>query len=171
MAGEDYRIELFVFPDGTTVEMLVFEDGSLASADRLRERARQAAGTGGAGAGREAGGGVSPGAGAPGRAAAAARRGDDPCVCPVCASDLVQPVDWVQRGRGTWEVRLRCPECETARRMVLGREAVERLNRVLYQTTQALAREAAEFERRNFLDEAEKFIWALRRDLIAPDDF
>ena len=35
-------------------------------------------------------------------------------VCPDCASELVYPVAWEQADRASWEVSLRCPNCEWA---------------------------------------------------------
>ena len=32
--------------------------------------------------------------------------------CPSCSSTLVQPVNWHEQGGGSWNVELRCPECE-----------------------------------------------------------
>ena len=66
---------------------------------------------------------------------------------------------------------LRCPECETRREVVLGRAAVEQLNRELYHGAKAIAREAERLSRRNFEDEAERIVTALERDLIQPMDF
>ena len=51
------------------------------------------------------------------------------------------------------------------------REAVEELNRTLYRHAQALARQADSLSRRNFEEEAEKFVRALACDLILPMDF
>jgi hypothetical protein len=155
---EDYKIELFVFPDGSQIEMIVF--------DRARGR-----------------GGAAPAA--PSKAPARTKTAPSPCCvpapapvdetdaghCPVCGSALVYPVDWDRSGPGSWTLALRCPECETRREVTLGRASVEHLNRELYQGAQALAREADRLTRRNFEDEVERFVTALERDLILPMDF
>ena len=89
----------------------------------------------------------------------------------MCHGDLVHPVDWRRAGDSTCHLRLRCPECETERSVVLGRPEVERLNRELYHGTQALAREAQRVGRQNLEEEARRFIVALRRGDIQPIDF
>lgn len=161
MRDESYKIELFVFPDGTSVEMIVFE-----RAERRRRTATPAAPA------------VQAQNAAPRRAPAPA-----PCcappppedpeahICPVCGSKLVYPVDWERSGDAAWTLQLRCPECETRREVTLGRASVEHFNRELYQGAQAMAREAERLSRRNFEDEAERIVAALQGDLIQPMDF
>jgi hypothetical protein len=164
-SDEEYRIELFIFPDGTSMEMIVFDredapartgpaerrdcEGSCGNhRDALREPAvRQAPPA----AGPQADGEVH--------------------VCPLCGSALVYPVDWLKNDESTWNLNLRCPNCETQREITLGREGVEAFNRELYHGAQALAREAAIVTRRNFEEEAQKIVVALGRDLIQPMDF
>jgi len=170
-AMDDFRIELFIFPDGTAVEMMVF--------DRP-----------GPGSGHPA-----PSASAPGRAdrhgasaPAIAPSAPSLCtvqhgpdapdattvdahVCPVCRGELVHPVEWERVGDAVWRLRLRCPECETERAVEMGRPQVEQLNRELYHGAQALAREAERLGRQNFEDEARRFVAALQRGDIEPIDF
>ena len=161
MRNADHRIEVFIFPDGTRVEMIVFD-----AATRARSAAQAAQASAG------------PAAAAPTRAAPAPCRvppppQEDPDAhhCPVCRSPLVYPVDWDRSGPASWTMILRCPECETRREVTLGRASVEELNRELYQGAQAIAREADLLTRRNFEDEVERMVAALERDLILPMDF
>jgi hypothetical protein len=151
---EDTRIELFVFPDGTEIEVMVFEraggGGSTRPPARRVPRARPAPCN----------------EGAPEAALEC-----DPGVCPVCGGHLVYPVDWRRSGEAVWDLSLRCPDCETRRTVTLGRESVEELNRRLYRGNQAVAREAQQISRRNFEEEAEKLISALETGLIQPMDF
>jgi hypothetical protein len=143
MRNADYKIELFVFPDGTRVEMIVFDSAAETRAVP-----------------------------APCRVPAPPPPEDpDAHHCPVCRSPLVYPVDWERSGPASWTMILRCPECETRREVTLGRASVEELNRELYQGAQAIAREADRLTRRNFEDEAERMVAALKRDLILPMDF
>ncbi len=152
--NDDYKIELFVFPDGTAVEMIVFDgagDGHsrAAASETLHEAPCHIPPT-------------------------PLPRGDDDAevrVCPVCGGGLVYPVDWQRCGEAAWNLELRCPDCETRREVTLGRAAVEQFNRDLYHGAQTIAREAAQMMRRNFEDEAEKILVALERDLILPMDF
>lgn len=155
-ARQNYRIELFVFPDGESVELMVF--------DKARSRSTAAPATRAV---------VPPGP-APGPCCAPPpppREEVEAHRCPVCGSELVYPEDWDRSGQTSWTLRLRCPECETRREVTLGRASVEQLNRELYFGAQALAREADQLMRRNFEDEVELIVAALERDLILPMDF
>jgi hypothetical protein len=156
VSHEDYKIELFVFPDGTQVEMIVFDPAA-------RRR----------------------GAAAPAKAATKTKAAPAPCCmpapappedadvhhCPLCRSTLVYPIDWDRCGPASWTLILRCPECETRREVILGRASVEEFNRELYHGSQAIARAADKMTRRNFEDEADRIVAALERDLILPMDF
>jgi hypothetical protein len=144
-----YRIELFVFPDGTSVEMIVFD-----------KTAQQR-------------GAAMPAAPPAPCCVPAPGPGDDAGVrtCPACGSTLVYPVEWERSGESSWTMTLRCPECETRREVLLGRASVEQFNRELYHGAQLIAREAERMSRRNFEDEVERIVVALERDLIQPMDF
>ncbi|NLE22605.1 MAG: hypothetical protein GX624_07495 [Actinobacteria bacterium] len=159
MSREDYRIELFVFPDGSEVEMIVF--------DRPARTASARSASGRTGASRQTK--VAP----PPCRVQAPPPSEDPDAgrCPACGSALVYPVDWERSGPAAWSLLLRCPDCETRRTVTLGRESVEHLNRELYRSAQALAREADRVARRNFEDDVDRIVAALRADLILPMDF
>ena len=173
-AMDDFKIELFIFPDGTAVEMMVFDHtapdpGHPAPSAPAPGRADRHAAA-------EAPAPAAPAAQSP----CAVDHGPDPSVvaspaeahvCPVCHGDLVHPVDWERTGDTAWRLRLRCPECETERTVMMGRPEVEHLNRELYHGTQELAREAQRVSRQNFEEEARHFIAALHRGDIEPIDF
>jgi DNA-directed RNA polymerase subunit RPC12/RpoP len=160
VSGQSYKIELFVFPDGTSVEMIVFD------ADRRRDACAPASP---APRPRTADMPATPPA--PCRVPPPPREDPDAHTCPVCGSRLVYPVDWERSGDAAWTLQLRCPECETRREVTLGRASVEQINRELYHGAQAMAHEAERLTRRNFEDEAERIVAALERDLIQPMDF
>jgi DNA-directed RNA polymerase subunit RPC12/RpoP len=161
MRDESYKIELFVFPDGTPVEMIVFDPAVRRC--RTATRPAPAVQSQNASAARQA-----P---SPCRAPAPPQEDPEAYTCPVCGSRLVYPVDWERSGNAAWTLQLRCPECETRREVTLGRASVEHFNRELYQGAQAMAREAERLSRRNFEDEVERIAVALERDLIQPMDF
>ena len=161
MRDESYKIELFVFPDGTSVEMIVFDAG----------RRRRGAATPAAPAVQHAERRPARQRPAPCCAPPPPREDPDAHTCPVCGSRLVYPVDWERSGDAAWTLQLRCPECETRREVTLGRASVEHFNRELYHGAQAMAREAERLSRRNFEDEVERIVVALERDLIQPMDF
>lgn len=163
--GDEYRIELFIFPDGTEMEMIVFERGDAPA--HIGITARHDCGDG-SGDRRDARREPTVKQAPP--AARPAFEGEAH-VCPVCGSRLVYPVDWHRNDEATWNLTLRCPNCEIQRDITLGRASVEELNRELYHGAQALTREADIVSRRNFEEEAQKIVAALGRDLIQPMDF
>ena len=173
MSHEDYKIELFVFPDGTQVEMIVFDPATNGrGAAGLRHPSQSPS--------SDAAAASAPVPNAPAQTACAAapccvptppREDPDARRCPVCRSTLVYPLDWDRSGPASWTLVLRCPECETRREVTLGRASVEEFNRELYHGARAMARAADRMTRRNFEDEAERIVVALQRDLILPMDF
>lgn len=152
-----YKIELFVFPDGTSVEMMVFDEvrqGRATPAPKTAPTPHPKA--------------------APGPCCVPPpppHDGEEAHKCPVCGGSMVYPVDWDRIGQASWTLQLRCPDCETQREVTLGRASVEQFNRELYFGAQALAREADRLTRRNFEDEVDRIVAALERDLILPMDF
>jgi hypothetical protein len=168
VSTDNYKIELFIFPDGMSVELMVFD----------RTRSREAAAPAPTVQPAVAAAQCSTSAAAPPKAAPAPCRVPPPPLedgeahrCPVCDSELVYPTDWDRSGQSSWTLHLRCPECETRREVTVGRAGVEQLNRELYFGAQALAREADQMMRRNFEDEVDRIVIALERDLILPMDF
>ncbi len=177
MQDHDFRIEFFVFPDGTEIEMLVFEKPTertrtLSEAGETRcdrpalheEPARHTAAQ------------VAPEATGAGAEPAADQKepppdGGEYHVCPICHGELVYPIVWFRANDTAWQLRMRCPECETEREVIAGRADVEDLNRRLYRGSQELAKAADEMSRRNFEEEAAKLVAALELDLILPMDF
>jgi hypothetical protein len=160
VSHEDYKIEVFVFPDGTQVEMIVFDP-----AGRARGAAAPA---------KPAAKAATQTKAVPGPCCVPApplAEDEDAHSCPVCRSTLVYPIDWDRCGPASWTMILRCPECETRREVTLGRASVEEFNRELYHGAQAIARAADTMTRRNFEDEADRIVAALERDLILPMDF
>jgi hypothetical protein len=177
--GPEYRVELFVFPDGLSVELMVFDE----PADRA-SRGSSTHGRAGRAPEPQAPPALSPtDASQPfaGGAAAHTRNAQDttPCVargvearrCPVCGGELVYPLDWRRTSKTSWTLRLRCPDCETMRDVLMERPDVEELNRHLYRAHQAVAEESRNLARRNFEEEAERFVAALASGLIQPIDF
>jgi hypothetical protein len=149
---DDYRVELFIFPDGMAIEMIVFDQDQDDAQPQPAAVAQQA----------EV---------ATAQTESHAQGGVQVNVCPVCHSALVYPTDWQRTGSATWELSLRCPNCETQRTITLDREGVERFNKVLYEGSEALARQSEQLTRLHFEEEAQRFVRALDEDLILPMDF
>jgi hypothetical protein len=164
--SEDERRELFIFPDGSAVEVIVFAAQSAPSQTPSRPTCEHDAGP----AARESQADVRPTA-----TQAPPPAGQEPGgaahECPLCGCDLVYPLDWERNREASWNLVLRCPNCEMQRRVVLGREGVEAFNREIYLGSKTLAREADAMTRRNFAEEAAKLVEALALDLILPMDF
>lgn len=92
-------------------------------------------------------------------------------VCGACTSPLVQPVAWSETGDERWKIQLRCPECEHRRTGEFGRADVEAYDAHLNRGTQAVAAELRRVASDRFAEEVDRFVCALRDDLILPVDF
>jgi len=73
--------------------------------------------------------------------------------CPDCTSTLVYPTDWEQADGDSWELALRCPNCE------------------LDKGTQVLVRDLKHLMHANMEDDVERFIDLLQDGHIWPIDF
>ena len=92
-------------------------------------------------------------------------------VCPECRSELVYPVDWQEAGRASWEVSLRCPNCEWALTGVFGELEIQRFDEILDHGTEELVSDLRELTRSNMEEDVERFISALTCDHLLPEDF
>jgi hypothetical protein len=108
---------------------------------------------------------------APRRGRRAATDSTELHICPECGSDFVYPLDWAQAGDVQWSVDLRCPECEWHGTGVYGQEILDRFDVELDAGTAAVIDDLADLTRANMEDEAERFLAALRDDLLLPEDF
>lgn len=105
--------------------------------------------------------------------------GDDPVApehgelhrCSECRSELVYPIRWSEAGAGTWQVTLRCPECETVRQGVFAQSAVDAFDEALETGSDTLMDHLRRLTRANMTDEGERFFAALAADAILPEDF
>ena len=92
-------------------------------------------------------------------------------VCPACRSELVYPTDWREAGRSSWEVSLRCPNCEWTLTDVFGEEAIQRFDETLDHGTEELVSDLRELTRANMEEDVERFITAIVADFVLPEDF
>jgi hypothetical protein len=95
----------------------------------------------------------------------------DLSVCRSCRSTLVYPLEWEEAGPRHWEVTLRCPECQGVERGVFDQATVDRFDEVLDAGTDAVVADLKRLMRANMEDEVERFVTALRADVILPEDF
>lgn len=92
-------------------------------------------------------------------------------ICPDCASHLVYPTDWEERGEASWDLALRCPNCEWEGGGVYEHTAVEQLDENLDSGTRALVADLRQLSRANMEEEVERFVSALQADAVLPMDF
>lgn len=92
-------------------------------------------------------------------------------VCPECSGQFVQPTDWEPAGRARWRVQLRCPECEWNGSGVHDQRTMDRFDEVLDDGTEALLDDLTHLSRAIMEEEVDRFVDALRRDLVQPEDF
>lgn len=92
-------------------------------------------------------------------------------VCPECAGGFVQPTDWEPAGRSRWRVQLRCPDCEWRGSGVHDQRTMDSFDEVLDNGTEALLDDLTHLTRAIMEEDVDRFVEALRRDLIQPDDF
>ena len=95
----------------------------------------------------------------------------DLCICEVCASDLVEPVEWEAAGPERWRVALSCPNCGYWTEGVFTQECVDRFDERLDEGTAVLLAELKALRHANLTDDAERFIGALHAGAILPEDF
>jgi RNase P subunit RPR2 len=91
--------------------------------------------------------------------------------CPSCSSVLVQPINWHEQTGGSWNVELRCPECEWWGRDSYSQSEVDTYDEELDRGGQELIEDLRALTRANMEDEADRFAAALAGDCILPEDF
>jgi hypothetical protein len=92
-------------------------------------------------------------------------------VCPDCDARLVYPVHWTEVDRASWEVTLRCPNCEWLHTGVFDQETVERFDEELDRGTDSLVDDLKRLIHANMEEDIERFSTALAGDHILPEDF
>jgi hypothetical protein len=93
------------------------------------------------------------------------------CVCEMCASELVEPVEWAAAGPDSWRVALRCPDCEYWTEGVFSQECVDRFDERLDDGTGVLLEDLKRLEQANMSEAVERFVGALEAGAILPEDF
>ena len=92
-------------------------------------------------------------------------------VCPECTGQLVYPVGWEERRGDSWEITLRCPDCEWWHTGEYHDDEVERFDDALNDGTEDLLATLRTFARANMEDDVERLVEAIHCDLILPMDF
>jgi hypothetical protein len=105
------------------------------------------------------------------RPTAPAQEDRDLCICEMCASDLVEPVEWAAAGAGCWRISLSCPNCEYWTEGVFSQECVDRFDERLDDGTAVLVNELKRLRQANMAEDVERFSRALQAGAILPEDF
>ena len=92
-------------------------------------------------------------------------------VCVNCESELVYPVQWEEASPESWQILLRCPDCEWTDSGVFPQAECDRFDDQLEAGTEALTRDFKRLVTANMAEEIERFIAALDADAIQPFDF
>ncbi len=95
----------------------------------------------------------------------------DMCNCRACNGELVQPLERYPASEGHWTALLRCPDCEQTSLGLYSQQEVDKYEDWFDEGVVALELIADLTERRNFRDEGNNFINALRAGHILPEDF
>jgi hypothetical protein len=91
--------------------------------------------------------------------------------CPECDSELVQPLSWNEAEDGHWELTLECPNCWWRTEGVFNQDQVHELEDKLDEGLAELLGDLRQLARANMSEHVERFVSALDRDLILPEDF
>ena len=92
-------------------------------------------------------------------------------VCPDCASELVQPVDWSEAPDERWNLLLSCPNCDWYAEGVYTQDQVRELEDRLDEGLADMLRDLKRLTQANMADQIDRFIIALNADYILPEDF
>lgn len=92
-------------------------------------------------------------------------------VCPQCHSDLVQPISWSETSDNRWELTIECPNCWWYEEGQYDREQVDRLEENLDDGVDEMLGDLQRLTQANMAEQIDRFISALNKDLILPEDF
>jgi hypothetical protein len=92
-------------------------------------------------------------------------------LCGHCPSELVQPVVWSEGSMSSWDVELRCPECEHREQGVFSQGEVDEYDIHLDEGMHRLLDDLRDLTRENMEAEALTFRAALAANVILPEDF
>jgi hypothetical protein len=92
-------------------------------------------------------------------------------ICPVCESDLVQPIEWSEDSDSRWQLTLECPNCLWIEHGVYDREQIEELEDRLDEGLAEMISDLQRLAQANMVDDMDRFVTALNSDLILPEDF
>jgi hypothetical protein len=139
----DHQLKRIVLPSGKTIEVVYFDHGAFSE--------------------------PRPTPAPPAKPAKQADR--ELHICVNCSSQLVYPVQWEEAGERSWNVTIRCPECEWTEAGVFTQEQCDRFDDKLECGTDSLSRDYKRLVTANMSEEIDRFAAALDADAILPVDF
>ena len=83
----------------------------------------------------------------------------------------MQPVDWAEAPAESWELTLQCPNCDWRPRACITQDQVDALEEQLDEGLAEMLADLRRLTQANMAEEIERFVAALQRDLILPEDF
>jgi hypothetical protein len=92
-------------------------------------------------------------------------------LCPRCDCDLVQPVTWSETEDGQWDLALQCPNCGWLEAGTYSRTQVENLEERMDEGLTAMIADLHRLTQANMAADIDRFIAALRADVVLPEDF
>lgn len=92
-------------------------------------------------------------------------------VCPRCACQLIQPLDWREAPQGFWELTLHCPNCDWLEEGIFDQEQIDVFEEKLDEGLTAMLSDLRRLTQSNMAEEIERFTAALHDDLVLPEDF
>ena len=92
------------------------------------------------------------------------------CAPPAPPSSSTRPPGKRPRTR-SWDVSLRCPNCEWSTVGTFEQDAVQRFDETLDRGTEALVADLRQLSRANMEADVERFIRALNAEYLLPEDF
>src|ERR1700751_2057847 len=92
-------------------------------------------------------------------------------VCPDCASELVQPIDWSGAPEDSWHLALNSPHCDWYTEGLYSQDQVRELAARLDEALADMLRDLQRLTQANMADQIDRFVTALYADQILPEDF
>jgi hypothetical protein len=91
--------------------------------------------------------------------------------CPACGADFVHPVEWSPQDADRWWMVLRCGGCHERREEIVSNLDAAEFDRDLDLAVALIRHEAETLSREQLAEETERFVTALKLDLIGAEDF
>ena len=96
---------------------------------------------------------------------------EEVAICGECDCDMMYPIDWKQLAGSSWQITLRCPNCEGVDEAVMDEVLIEKFDCSLDRDTDSLVRDLRDITCMNMVTEFDTIIEAFQGDHILPVDF